>query len=213
MYYQEQMMRSSRESGLDACSHDDEVQMPGEGGKDEDDEETAETHLDQEPVVEPEGVWERREAKGAGDYPESPAATASQRSRPKLSRMGRVESSSVSSSSDEEEGPMCPHGWVPPPPSAALAEARAANRLFLSEQWRPVSRRDTDDCRCGPAPLAPPAPLLQPGVGSGPGGTFGGTSRGARPHFSRFSLRVLPLSVPHPGANRQRAAEEQVRPR
>lgn len=130
-------MKSSRESGLDVCSHDDEIQMSGERGKDEDtegartdqhEEETPETNLDLEPVLEPgldgggleeqpaevldpEG-WEHREEKGGGDYPESPAATTSQKSRPKLSRMDRVESSSVPSSSDEEEGLMCPHWWV-----------------------------------------------------------------------------------------------------
>ncbi|XP_056869498.1 piezo-type mechanosensitive ion channel component 2-like isoform X1 [Takifugu flavidus] len=133
LYYQEQMMKSSRESGLDVCSHDDEVQMSGERGKDEDnegartdqhEEETPETNLDLEPVLEPAGLdgrqeqpaevlypegWEHREEKGGGDYPEGPAATTSQKSRPKLSRMDRVESSSVPSSSDEEEGLMCPH--------------------------------------------------------------------------------------------------------
>lgn len=136
MYYQEQMMKSSRESGLDVCSHDDEVQVSGEEGEDEDgggarsdhEEETAETNLDQEPVLEPGGLqeqtghWEGREEKGAGDYPEGLAATASHRGRPKLSRMDRVESSSGPSSSDEEEGLTCPHRWVsfPPPRQQSL---------------------------------------------------------------------------------------------
>lgn len=124
VYYQEQMMRSSRESGLDICSHDDEAPT------DQHEEETPETDrdvdLDLEPVLEPAGLeeqtakvlypedWEHRE--DGGDYPESPAATTSQKSRPRLSRMDRVESSSVSSSSDEEEGLRCPHWWVSFPP-------------------------------------------------------------------------------------------------
>lgn len=135
------MMKSSRESGLDVCSHDDEVQMSGERGEDEDNEgagsdqhgeetpeQEPETNLDLEPMMEPDGLeeqtakvlspedWEHREEKGGGDYPESPAATTSQTVRPKLSRMDRVESSSVSSSSDEEEGVLCSHRWVSFPP-------------------------------------------------------------------------------------------------
>lgn len=125
LYYQEQMMKSSRESGLDVCCHDDEVQMAGERGEDNEgagtdqqEEESPETNLD----LEPDGLEEQTanvlhpEEKGGGDYPESPAATTSQQSRPKLSRMDRVESSSVSSSSDEEEGLMCSHRWVSFPP-------------------------------------------------------------------------------------------------
>lgn len=137
VYYQEQMLKSSKESGLDFYSHDDEVYVSGgmgqneekEGaGTDENEEETAgqkpETNLGEysspalEPVLDPAtgvdgleertlrafspGDWEHTEEHNGGDYPESSVATTSHKCRPKLSRMDRVESSSISSSSDKE---------------------------------------------------------------------------------------------------------------
>lgn len=139
------MLRSSRESGLDSCSHDDELHTSGERGKEEEDEgarsdDDEEQRADVPPggdsaaALEPTGVEDLEEQAltppgdraeergGATELPECSGAATSR--RPRLSRMDRVESnsfsfSSSSSSSVEEERVTCCHRWV-------LLQARGA---------------------------------------------------------------------------------------
>ncbi|XP_054621092.1 piezo-type mechanosensitive ion channel component 2-like isoform X2 [Dunckerocampus dactyliophorus] len=125
VYYQEQMMRSSRESGLDheedgptggreQCEDDeatsldtDEVESPGSGDQAQELPTGSGLELasrDEASVIS-QATAEDGSAVGLTreDYAEFPVATTSQHQRPKLTRMQKVASSSFSSSSEEED--------------------------------------------------------------------------------------------------------------
>ncbi|XP_029978832.1 piezo-type mechanosensitive ion channel component 2-like isoform X2 [Sphaeramia orbicularis] len=122
IYYQEQMMKSSRESGLDFSSHDEQRQISAEGGileqdneveRKEEEEEKGGGSAEEKPEVSPGGddlsepgpaelPLESGPAEGVQPVtPECTVMKTSQRSRPRLLRMRRVESSSSCSSSEE----------------------------------------------------------------------------------------------------------------
>lgn len=134
-YYQEQMLKSSRESGLDCSTHEAEgnkrrEEKDAEGSSPDTDEEgpggqTAEEEPETEPV--PDGLEEPEPKAGSteetvavpssadvepedDEYPECSVTKTSQRWRPKLSRMDRIKSSSSSSSSEEENNSQS-HRW------------------------------------------------------------------------------------------------------
>ena len=185
VYYEEQMMKTSRESGLDYSSHDATVRRR-EGGGDEEgghpdtDEEEAggqttkekeekpktdpddedDPHSEQEPGLgsigsdphpetgsedDPGGLQttvsppetepqadghnepgEEPATVQAEDVPEGIVAETSQRSRPKLSRMERVQS--LSSLSSEEEKMGRTHRWV----AGAVSETHVVVFIYWS---------------------------------------------------------------------------------
>lgn len=113
IYYQEQMMKSSRESGLDYITHGAEGWNATDTQRDEEEEDDDEEegggvggdgHAE---GAKSEAAEEEEEAE-EGHYPESSAAKTSQRWRPKLSRMERV----PSSSSTEDEESQRTDRWV-----------------------------------------------------------------------------------------------------
>lgn len=113
LHYQEQMLRSSRESGLDCCSHDDQGTVSAGRRVGEEEEQTADAPPGEAaPWVEvPQGPTPPGgQAEDGGQEDGCSAAPRRHRGRPKLSRMDRVESSS--SSSDEEHRVTCPLRWV-----------------------------------------------------------------------------------------------------
>ncbi|KAM9337588.1 piezo-type mechanosensitive ion channel component 2-like [Symphorus nematophorus] len=172
LFYQEQMIKSSRESGLDYNSHNPRVQTPAETGRegeegekeeekgrspDTDEEEaggqTAKQKTGGNPdKPEPESVsggsgelFSAEEASGAQsspvqprteeeDYPECSVAKTSQRGRPKLSRMDRVQSSS-----SEEDTIDLTHS------------TEESNQLQLTHTFTSTS-----------SPTSPSSPLLPP---------------------------------------------------
>lgn len=122
VYYQEQMMRGSRESGLDYSTHEAELQASAETGrKEEEEEEGVSPSTDTEEEEDEAGGQTAEKPELGADGPDEPGpvsggsgeelggpsadpecfvANTSQRRRPKLSRMDRVRSSSSSSSSE-----------------------------------------------------------------------------------------------------------------
>ncbi|XP_027137598.1 piezo-type mechanosensitive ion channel component 2 isoform X3 [Larimichthys crocea] len=122
VYYQEQMMRGSRESGLDYSTHEAELQASAETGrKEEEEEEGVSPSTDTEEEEDEAGGQTAEKPEPGADGPDEPGpvsggsgeelggpsadpecfvANTSQRRRPKLSRMDRVRSSSSSSSSE-----------------------------------------------------------------------------------------------------------------
>lgn len=124
LHYQEQMLRSSRESGLDLSRHDDQdpssAQEEEEESGDEDQEQRAEQTAGEGSGVEvleeqtPLPVSGEQEEDGGGgggggeELPQSSEAATGRRRRARLSRMDRVHSSS----SDEELRVTCSDRWV-----------------------------------------------------------------------------------------------------
>lgn len=147
LHYQEQMLRSSRESGLDSCSLDDEVQLPGERGQDEEvssdqgEEGSPGGKLGEEPSLDPapgvDGPEEhtlRVPSLGEQDHAEEHGgsdgccvATTGHKRRAQLSRMDRVEWSS-----DEAEGLRWAPSQLRGPPGSFLTVS--AHLLTVSEQ-------------------------------------------------------------------------------
>lgn len=179
VYYQEQMMRSSRESGLDFCSHDDEVQSSGERGQNEDEdgasahqeeEETAEQKPETEADVEAAAGEDGLEGfhPGDGEHGEEqaaggPVATTSQTCRPKLSRMDRVESSSVSSSSDEEERGVSSHRCASVLPALQRRLRQLSFSLSLCDSDEELPADEGPGLDVAP-PLLPPSYSLALGL-------------------------------------------------
>uniref|UniRef100_A0A3Q1EK08 Piezo-type mechanosensitive ion channel component 2-like n=1 Tax=Acanthochromis polyacanthus TaxID=80966 RepID=A0A3Q1EK08_9TELE len=122
VYYQEQMMKSSRESGLDDSAHEDDEKG---GSPDAHEEEAGGETAEEKP--EPEGSETGGDSTvDAEGCPECQVAKTSQRSRPKLWRMERVWSSASSEeisgtfSVGESEQPSSSCCLLPPSYSLAL---------------------------------------------------------------------------------------------